>query len=41
MILTTSKFEKIYADLWDLHDLLSQSDDTNAIILMCDHTWKT
>lgn len=38
MIPITNKFEEMHADLWGLHDPLSQSDGTYAIILIYKHT---
>ena len=37
----TNKLEEVHADLWGLHNLLSQSGSTYAVILMCKHICKT
>lgn len=41
MTVTTSKLEKVHADLWGPHDPQSRSGNTYAAILMCKHTRKT
>ena len=37
----TSKLEKVHADLWGPHNPPFQFGSTYAVILMCEHTWKT
>lgn len=41
MTLTTGKLNELYTNLWGPHNPLSQSGNTYAVILMCEHTQKT
>lgn len=37
---TINKLEEVHTNLWDSHDLLSESGSIYVIISMCDHTCK-